>query len=234
MKKINVAVLGANGKMGQEICSFLKETKFTDNSLGIVRNGIAEGFKKSATKLNDKDFSKIDVIIDFSSLEAMSENLQFAEKNNIPIMSGITGIRSSEEKNLVKAAKKIPVLWAPNTSLGVATLMKAIESLEMIKNFDFQIEEFHHNKKKDRPSGTAIFLQKKLEKSVGKKCPEPVGIRGGGIFGVHKIYAMSDNEVIMFEHSALNRKLFAEGAVQAAIWLSKQNKGLYQMQDIIC
>jgi 4-hydroxy-tetrahydrodipicolinate reductase len=118
-------------------------------------------------------------------------------------------------------------------SLGVAALAKAIQSLETLKNFDFQVEEFHHSKKKDSPSGTAIFLQSKLEKTVGKKCPHPLSIRGGGIFGVHKIYAMSENEVLCFEHTALNRKLFADGAVTAAIWISSQKKGLYDIQDLI-
>ena len=233
MKKIKVAVLGANGRMGQEICALLKKSSKTEESLGVVRKGSAEGFKKSSNKLIDKDFKNIDVIIDFSSLEIMEANLEFAEKNDIAMVSGITGITGKEEKYLNQIAKKIPVLWAPNMSLGVATLMKAMESLKMIKNFDFQIEELHHNQKKDSPSGTALFLQKKLEKVVEKKCPAPLAIRGGGIFGVHKVFAMSDNEILTFEHSALNRKLFAEGAVEAAIWLASQKKGLYQMQDII-
>ena len=229
---MRIAVLGANGKMGQEISRLLKPSKIAEASLGIVRQGMAEGFKKSANKLNAKDFKDIDVIIDFSSLESMSANLQFAEDLKIPLVSGITGITAKEDKKLIQTGKKIPLLWAPNTSLGVATLMKALESLNTLKKFDFQIEEFHHSQKKDSPSGTAVFLQKKLEKVVGKKCPSPVSVRGGGIFGIHKIYAMSENEIICFEHSALNRKLFAEGAIEAALWLSTQKKGLYQMQDM--
>lgn len=232
MNKIKVAVIGANGRMGQEIAHFLNSQKSAEASLGIVRKGKADNFKKSANNLSEKDFKDIDVIIDFSSLEMMSEVLDFSKKIKRPLVSGITGISSKEEKALKNASQTIPVLWAPNTSLGVATLVKAMESLQMIKNFDFQIEELHHNKKKDSPSGTALFLHKEMEKIVGKKCPEPVAIRGGGIFGIHKVYAMSDNEVLCFEHSALNRKLFAEGAVFAALWLAKKGKGLYRMQDM--
>lgn len=233
MKKIKIAVLGANGRMGQEIASILSNMKSTEPTLGIVRTGKAQGFKRSASKMIEKDFSDIDVIIDFSSIEVMNQNIDFAKKIKIPLVSGITGINHKNEVALYRAAKEIPVLWAPNMSLGVATLTKALQSLAMIKNFDFQIEEFHHNKKKDSPSGTAVFLQKNLEKSVGKKCPAPLSIRGGGIFGVHKVHAMSENEVLCFEHSALNRRLFADGAVHAAIWLSRQKKGLYSMQDLM-
>lgn len=233
MAKLKVAVLGANGRMGKEIAEILNQSKPAEASLGIVRKGKAEGFKKSANSLVEKDFKDIDVIIDFSSIEAMPLNISFAVKEEIPMVSGITGIGSKEQISLEKAAKKIPLLWAPNMSLGVAALAKALESLAAIKDFDFQVEEFHHNKKKDSPSGTALFIQQHLEKAVGKKCPTPLSIRGGGIFGIHKVYAMSDNEVITFEHSALNRRLFAEGAVKAALWLARQKKGLYQMQDLM-
>ncbi|MNT06765.1 4-hydroxy-tetrahydrodipicolinate reductase [compost metagenome] len=102
-----------------------------------------------------------------------------------------------------------------------------------IQGFDYQIEEFHHNKKKDKPSGTAISLQENLEKAVGRKLPEPLAIRGGGIYGVHKIYAMSDEEVLMFEHSALNRAVFAKGAVEAAMFLAIQTPGLSAIRDAL-
>ncbi|WP_374029484.1 4-hydroxy-tetrahydrodipicolinate reductase [Bdellovibrio bacteriovorus] len=125
------------------------------------------------------------------------------------------------------------MLWSSNMSLGVAVLNEALKSLSAISHFDFQIEELHHNKKKDKPSGTAITLQENLEKAVGRELPEALAIRGGGIFGVHKIYAMSDEEVLTFEHTALNRTVFAKGAVQAAEWLVKQKPGLYQIRDVL-
>ena len=96
-----------------------------------------------------------------------------------------------------------------------------------------KIEEPQKSIKKAKTKSEGIKMTPEMEKAVEKKCPEPVAIRGGGIFGIHKVYAMSDNEVICFEHSALNRKLFAEGAVFAALWISKKAKGLYRMQDMI-
>ena len=118
-------------------------------------------------------------------------------------------------------------------SLGVAVLTEALEVFSKISQYDFQIEEFHHNRKKDRPSGTAKSLQEKLEHSVGRKLPEPVSIRGGGIFGVHKVHAMAEEEHLVFEHIALNRAVFARGAVEAAQWLCSKKKGFYSMRDVL-
>lgn len=219
--------------MGQEIGLQLAQSKDLAPALGVVRTGEAKTFSTAAKDLNTKNFANIDVIIDFSSVEMFSKVLNFAKTEGIPLVSGVTGISTAQQKELAKVAKTIPVLWAPNMSLGVAALTEALSAFKGISHFDFQIEELHHNKKKDKPSGTALHLQKVLEKSVGKKCPEPLAIRGGGIFGEHTIYAMSENEVIKFTHTALNRKLFAEGSLQAARWLVGKKVGLYELKDIL-
>lgn len=233
MKKKQVAVVGASGRMGQEIGIQLSQSKDLSPSLGIVRSGEAKIFARTSKDLGKKDFSNIDVMIDFSTVEAFSKVLNFAKVEGIPLVSGVTGISTAQQKELLKISKSIPVLWAPNMSLGVAALTEALSALKGISHFDFQIEELHHIKKKDKPSGTALHLQRALEKSVGKKCPEPVAIRGGGIFGEHTIFAMSENEVIKFTHTALNRKLFAEGSLQAARWLIGKKPGLYELKDIL-
>ena len=118
-------------------------------------------------------------------------------------------------------------------SMGIHILLNALNSLEGSVGFDFQIEEFHHRYKKDKPSGTALLLQNKLATIVGKKLQTPVSIRGGGIFGIHKVWAMAEAETISFEHQALHRQVFARGAVQAAIWLSQQKPGLYSLQNLL-
>jgi 4-hydroxy-tetrahydrodipicolinate reductase len=233
MKKKKIAVVGASGRMGQEIAQMLLQSKDLEPTLGIVRSGEAKLFKTTAKDLSAKNFAGIDAIIDFSSVEAFSKVLNFAKVQQIPLVSGVTGLSTAQHKELSKVAKAIPVLWAPNMSLGVAALSEALKALSGVAHFDFQIEEFHHSRKKDKPSGTAIHLQKTLEKAVGKKCPEPVSVRGGGIFGIHKIYAMSENEVIEMGHTALNRKLFAEGSLEAARWLISKKPGLYELGDIL-
>lgn len=233
MKKINVAIFGASGRMGQEMAALMKDSKSLSPALGICKSGKAEHFASMAKNLNSKDFKAVDVMIDFSTAEAFSEVVQFAIENQIPLVSGTTGIGESEKKLLQKAAKAIPVLWAPNMSLGVATLEKALEALSALAHFDFQIEETHHRHKKDKPSGTALLLQRKLETVVGRKLPEPLALRGGGVFGVHQVQVMGDSETLTFEHRALNRKVFAEGALTAAQWIVKQKKGLYTLQDLL-
>ncbi len=233
MKKLNIAVFGASGRMGQEIRQLLGESKSLTPALGISSKGGAEGFQKTAKKLEAKDFKKIDVLIDFSIADSFSQVVQFAAENNLPLVSGTTGISEADKKLMSKAAQKIPLLWAPNMSLGIATLEKALSALAALKHFDFQIEETHHIHKKDSPSGTALLLQKKLQDVVGRSLPKPLAMRGGGVFGVHQVHVLGQNETLVFEHRALNRKLFAEGAVIAAQWLSSRKKGLYTLQDIL-
>lgn len=236
MKKMTgrrkVAVLGAAGRMGQEISELLKKSPVLAPALGIVRTGNAPNFIKVSRGLDRKEFSEIDVVIDFSSAASFSENIKFAMEQKIPLVSGVTGISKSDLLDLKKASAKIPILWSANMSLGIAILTQAMAAFKGVSEFDFQIEEIHHNKKKDAPSGTAILLQSVLEETVLKKCPKPVSIRGGGVFGIHKIFAISDNEMISFEHTSLNRRLFAEGALKAAQWILNKKPGLYEMKDI--
>ncbi|UXR65695.1 4-hydroxy-tetrahydrodipicolinate reductase [Bdellovibrio bacteriovorus] len=223
MKKIKIGLFGSTGRMGKEIAAVIEANPRCELSYTPLR-GEKWDSKKAAT---------LDVWIDFSSPEALKDVLKKASENKTPVVCGTTGFSKKEKDLLKKYSGKIPVLWSSNMSLGVAVLNEALKSLAAISHFDFQIEEIHHNRKKDRPSGTAITLQENLEKAVGKKLPEALAIRGGGVFGVHKIFAMSDEEVLTFEHTALNRTVFAKGSVQAAEWLVKQKPGLYQIRDVL-
>jgi len=223
MKKIKIGLVGAQGRMGQEIAKVISANKACELSVAIGR-----GDKIDSAKAKD-----LDVWIDFSAPEVFAEVLKVAEKYKTPVVCGTTGFAAKEKSLLKKYSAKIPLLWASNMSMGVAVLNEALKVFSAIQGFDYQIEEFHHNKKKDKPSGTAITLQENLEKAVGRKLPEPLAIRGGGIYGVHKIYAMSDEEVLMFEHSALNRSVFAKGAVEAAMFLANQKPGLYAIRDVL-
>lgn len=233
MKKLHVAVIGANGRMGQEIFQALEQDPVTEPSLGVVRKGEAKGFVKSVNQMKAADFKKIDVVVDFSSIENFENVLEFCAQNKLPLVTGTTGLSEAQKKSLQKNAKKTPILYSANMSLGVAAMAEALRAFSGLEGFDFQIEEIHHNKKKDRPSGTAILLQNELKRQVKVPVPEPVSIRGGGVFGVHKIYAMAENETICIEHTALNRRLFAVGAVRAGKWLSLQKPGLYELKDVV-
>ena len=232
-KKMKVGLVGASGRMGQEITEILKTKNGFELHLAVCRSASLAEFAYTRVTPNCVEAKEVDIWIDFSSPELLKKLLAVAVKNKTPVVSGTTGLSTADLAALKSSARSIPVLWASNMSLGVAVLAEALEVFSRIRGFDFQIEEFHHNRKKDRPSGTAKTLQEKLEKAVGRKLPEPISIRGGGIFGIHKIHAMAEEEHIVFEHMALNRAVFARGAVEAAQWLCLKKKGFYSMRDVL-
>lgn len=223
----NILVFGAQGRMGQEIVEVIG----TQKNLKLAFQVDKKKTKEICT-LDAVAAEKIDVVIDFSHAEAIDEVIQFCVKKKLPLVSGTTGISKETKNKLQKASATIPILWSPNMSLGVAVLNKAIEALAALDGFDFQIEEVHHNKKKDAPSGTAILLQETLEKTVSPKPPAPISIRGGGVFGIHRIFAFGEEETITFEHVALNRRVFARGAVRAAEKLAGKKPGFYKLADL--
>jgi 4-hydroxy-tetrahydrodipicolinate reductase len=227
-----VGVLGASGKVGKEINIILKE-KGLIPFLGIYSNNKPQDYLNIAQDITAELAGQVDLWIDFSLPESFEKFIPKIAKYNKPIVSGTTGITEQQKTLLTQAAKTCPVLWSSNMSLGIAVLTEAMEAFKKIKHFDFQIEELHHIRKKDAPSGTAITLQQKLTNVIEKEIPAPLAIRGGGIFGIHKVWAMSEQEVITIEHQALNRRVFAEGAVFAGLKLAGRPAGLYGMKDVL-
>jgi len=219
MKNVkSIAIYGANGKMGKEICKILSQKKI--NYIKIKN-------------LNEVKIQHISIVIDFSSPEGFDQALDFALKIKKPFVSGTTGLTKLQFNKMKKSGKKIPILWSPNMSLGVALLKKALNVFHDITDFNFQIEELHHKYKKDSPSGTAINLQAELQKQTQKKLPKIISIRKGRIFGIHKIHAQSKDEHVIFEHEALNRRVFATGAIRAAMWLQNKSNGVYKIEDVL-
>jgi 4-hydroxy-tetrahydrodipicolinate reductase len=213
MKLKNVYVQGANGKMGKLI-----------SELAIERGLSADGLI-SAPKAGG-------VVIDFSSPDGMLLAIKYCEKHKLPFMSGTTGLNKEHEQALNKLSKKVPVLWASNTSLGIFLVSKMLESLALGEwAYEYHLEEIHHKRKVDAPSGTAITLKSNLESKLKKKKVGVTSIRGGGVFGVHKIFALGEEEVITIEHQALSRKVFARGAIDCADWLVNNKPGRYTIED---
>lgn len=231
MKNLKVGVVGASGKMGKELCQVIQDAGLTP-FLGMYNTRKPEGFLNVANSWLDKKTQDVELWIDFSLPEAFDQAMKAMMKLKKPIVSGTTGLSVSQKELLNEAATLSPVLWSSNMSVGVAFVNKILSQFKDIKDFDFQIEELHHRHKKDAPSGTAKTMQENLEAAVGKKVSPTLSIRGGGIFGVHRIWAMSDQEVITIEHQALNRKVFAEGALKAGLSLLNKGPGLYSMKDI--
>ncbi len=233
MKKINLGLIGASGKMGLAIRDGLGALGFIP-FVAVSSKNCAE-FKysyKSVTDILPEIAKKVDVWIEFSSVESLILFLSQFKKTNLKVVSGTTGLSKAQFKKLQNFSKKSAVFWSSNMSPGLWALRQSLKSLSLISDFQFSIEETHHLEKKDNPSGTALTLQKDLEKIIGRKLKTPVGYRRPNVFGVHKITAQSKSEILNFEHIALNRAVFAQGALKAAAFLVKKKQGFYSMEDL--
>lgn len=219
---IRIGLVGGSGRMGQSLKSLIQNSGEFKCSWEVGRS----------QKLSNMDASAVDGVIDFSTPELSASVIAWCCQNNLPLVIGTTGFAKSIDATLKSAGEKIPILWSPNMSLGVAFMQKAIEQFEMISNFDFQIEEVHHTQKKDAPSGTAILLQNKLQQAVGRTLPDVISIRAGKVFGIHRVYAFGGEETITLEHQALNRDVFSRGALTALKWLVQQRPGTYTLMDV--
>ena len=255
MSKINLAITGCMGRMGQELI----KSALKDKSIKLV--SLTENFsinrKIGGVKpvLNsERAFSTANVIIDFTIPECTFEVLKIAVKLKKKIVIGTTGFSKKEEDLIKKFSKKIPILKAGNMSLGVNLLMYLTEitSSSLGNNYMSKVFEIHHKHKKDYPSGTALMLGKGIAagknkdfyKIIGKKYLNkknfPYGkkinfnsLRKGEIIGEHEVTFSSGKEIIKLNHEAFDRALYSEGAITAAKWLINKKPGLYSMRNLL-
>ncbi len=255
MKKINLAVTGCLGRMGQQI---IKSSRANKNFRLVALTEDRPVYKRIAgIKIDintEQAFKKTDVIIDFTVPNGTLEILKVALKLKKRVVIGTTGFTQKEEDLIKKYSKKIPILKAGNMSLGVNLLMYLTEiaSKSLGDNYLSKVFEIHHKYKKDYPSGTALMLgkgiadgrNKKLHDLVGKKFlykkSFPYGkrinfnsIRKGEIIGEHEVAFSSGKEIITLNHEAFDRALYSEGALTAAKWLAGKKAGLYSMRDLL-
>lgn len=235
-KKIKVGLLGSSGKMGLVLRSVLKNDSACELFLEICSvptHDFTLSFS-SPFEIAQETLKQVDVWIDFSQPEGTLDLVECLQKIKTPLVSGTTGFSEAQFKKIEARGKKAAVFWASNMSLGLWALRQALKQLSSISHFDFVIDEVHHTQKKDNPSGTAKTLQIDLEKTIQKPLQQSIrGHRLGGIFGVHTITGASQSEMIKLEHMALNRSVFAEGAVKAALWIVKQKAGMYSMDELM-
>ena len=208
-----LVIVGISGRMGSELEALAGACGFK------LVAGISRSTPGALASIRDVKAVDCDVVIDFSTPALTDEVAAWCVANNKPLVSGVTGLSEAQLSTLRTAGAKLPVFWAPNMSPGVAVVKRMLAHLSTLSDFDFQVEEFHHTRKRDKPSGTAIALQNALTAAIQKPLPEPVAIRGGGIFGLHRVFAMGEEEVITIEHNALSRAVFARGALRAAQWV---------------
>lgn len=235
--KINIGLFGGSGKMGKSIEQSIKDLK-SNNSLVpflFVGKEVSDLFSISVSNIKNIEESVLEdvqVWIDFTSGEGLIELLKITEKHKTPIVSGSTGLSKEQIMKVKKASKKRSLFWASNMSPGLWAFRQALKGFSPLVNFDIAIDEIHHTEKKDQPSGTAKTLQHDIEKIFNKKIDTPTSFRLGGVFGIHKVTLASSSELITLQHQALNRSVFAEGAIMASSWIVNQKVGFYTMDDM--
>ena len=255
MPKLNIAITGCMGRMGQQL---IKSTK-SDKNLKLVtiteNRIVKKRFSGLRPQLNSEEaFKKADVIIDFTIPKCTFEVLKIASKLKKKVIIGTTGFTKKEENLIKKYSKKISILKAGNMSLGINLLMYLTEiaSKALGDKYLSKVFEIHHKHKKDFPSGTALMLGKGIAngknkdfyKLIGKKYLNkrnfPYGnkinfnsIRKGEIIGEHEVKFSSGKEIITLNHEAFDRALYSEGALTAAKWIKSKRPGLYSMRDVL-
>jgi 4-hydroxy-tetrahydrodipicolinate reductase len=233
---IRVGVVGASGRMGREVLRAIGGelsiggvySRSLEGDIGLFLGREALG--KCFTGSLEVCAGASDLLIDFSSAEISKEVIACAVKMQKPLVMGTTGQGESFLKMIESAAETIPIFYAANFSLGIAMMSKLLGAIgkSFKENFQITIEEKHHSKKKDRPSGTAKFLREALREDV-----EILSIRQGEIIGEHRVIFQNDEEELEIKHTCFDRALFAKGALQAAAFLAKKTPGRYTMFDLL-
>lgn len=240
---VEIVIPGSHGRMGSSIVACAMKDAAV-KILAKVERGESIG----------KTLKKGSVIIDFTHHTATPEFVAAAVKAQAGMVIGTTGFSDSELKKISKAAKVIPIVLAPNMSVGVNLLfcLSQLVATTLKEDFDVEIIEKHHRRKKDSPSGTAVRIAEviatakglNLRKAarygrcgdVGERTSSEIGIhavRGGDYIGEHTVLFAGEGETVEIGHRASDRNIFARGAVLAAKWVARAKPGLYNMQDVL-
>ena len=247
---IRVIIQGINGRMGKALCELI-EQRSDCRVVGGVDITPQSGAVPVAASLEELNV-EADVLIDFSSPAATKAALRFCHKNALPCVICTTGLDEEAELLLAETSGKTAVFKSANMSLGINLLAELAQRAAAALGADYDIEiiEKHHHNKVDAPSGTALLLADEINKVQQqpytyvydrhavrqKRSRREIGlhaVRGGSIVGEHEILFCGPDEVITLGHSAGSRCVFANGAVNAAVFLAGKAPGLYTMKDLM-
>ncbi len=245
-----ILLSGCCGRMGRFVAETVKNRKDCEIVAGIdIIDDLTLGFPVFSNF--DEVNIKADVIIDFSNISALNSLLAYAVKTNTAVVLATTGLSDEQIKAVEETAEKVPVFFSYNMSLGVSLLCELSKTAAKAlgTSFDVEIIEAHHNQKLDAPSGTAIMLGNAIKEEMPdayfeydrhskreKRHSNEIGIhaiRGGTIVGEHQVIFAGNDEIVTLSHSARSRAIFATGAVNAAIFVSDKENGIYKMADLI-
>lgn len=263
---IKVAVSGAAGRMGGRIITAVKEAEGIELAGAVERSGHAligqdggsvAGCGPLGVQISgslEEALADAEVLIDFTFPDVTLKNAEVCRRLGKSLVTGSTGFTPEQRAQMQEHAEAIPVVMAPNMSVGVNACFKLLQEAARIlgDGFDVEIVELHHNKKKDSPSGTAVRMGQIVAEELGRdydgvanyhrqgmcgeRSHEEIGmqtVRGGDIVGEHTVYFIGMGERIEISHRAMSRDMFARGAVRAAGWIGGKGAGLYDMQDVL-
>lgn len=239
-----ILVTGKSGRMGQAIIAATEENPDAEVA---ATHDVGEDLAAAIVKA--------DTVIDFTIHSFTKDVIDAALKNNTRLVIGTTGHTDEERAFIAEAAKTLPIVFAPNYSIGVNTLFWLTRHAARIltqDRFDIEVTEMHHRHKIDAPSGTARRLLEILNEETGTSYEEDIKhgrfgitgartikeigmhtLRGGDVVGDHTVMFAADGERVELTHKASSRMTFAAGAIRAAVWLSDKPAGLYDMQDVL-
>ena len=248
---MKILLNGICGHMGREVVKLCEEG-YRNSSLVAGVDPMSAGDESVPVYKNFEQMSQasgVDCIVDFSHHSLTESLLNFAIKNSLPVVLATTGHTEEEKEKIYLAAKKIPVFYSANMSLGIALLCElAKTTAAAFPEADIEIIEKHHNRKIDAPSGTALMLAKALcevredsfvkagRSGQGKRETNEIGvhaIRMANIVGEHEVIVGTKNQTITLKHEAHSRALFAEGALCAAEYIVGRSAGIYDMKSMV-
>jgi 4-hydroxy-tetrahydrodipicolinate reductase len=263
MSPLRIAIAGCTGQMGKALLrlagvdpGFTVSAAVTVPGDGLVGRdaGSAVGIDALGVPIGTEIQDRCDALIEFTSPAGCEAWARWCAAHGVPLVSGTTGLTEAQRAALRAAAEQIPVVWAPNMSVGVNLLLGLAAGLaaQLDAGWDIEISETHHRRKVDAPSGTARALLEEIcrargldaagatcygrEGQCGPRRPGEIGVhalRMGAIVGEHEIHFTTDTESLTLRHRAFSRDTFAAGALRAARWLQGRPPGLYGMRDVL-
>jgi 4-hydroxy-tetrahydrodipicolinate reductase len=249
---VKLVVNGAWGRMGKRIIACAADDPAVE-VVGAVDLMEHDGAPQVTTDLSSA-IQGADVAVDFTSHIGVPATIDLVSKAGVALVVGTTGLTRDEQSSLEKAAQRVPIVYAPNMSVGVNLLFKLVGEVAKTlgEGYDVEIVEAHHNQKKDAPSGTARKLAENIahalgrdltkdavygrEGMTGERSPDQIGvhaIRAGDIVGEHTVLFAGPGERIELTHRAQSRDTFARGALRAAKWVAGKAPGLYSMRAVL-
>lgn len=262
---LNTVITGITGRMGSTLVRLVRDDAEMQLSGATERAGSpAVGLDAGlATKLGALEVQVVDslekalkgaqAVVDFTSAEASLEHARICAEKGVGLVVGSTGFSAEAKAKMAAFAQRIPIVMAPNMSVGVNLVIQVAGQLAKVlgESFDVEIVETHHKMKKDAPSGTALRLAEEVAKAlgrtsedfvmaregqVGERTKNEIGIqtlRGGDVVGEHTVFFFGEGERVELTHRATSRDQFGRGALRAAKWVAGKKPGLYDMMDVL-